>query len=75
MPIGTIFKSRKAVGICSNYQSGDDDLILSRIIRLRGIDGGVNSGYDQKDRCVDSYSRYIYLHGTNREDLLGKESS
>ncbi|MGV1014225.1 MAG: glutamate ligase domain-containing protein, partial [Methyloceanibacter sp.] len=47
-----------------------DDLILTRILTLDGLEDGVNRG----PGC-DSLTRYIYLHGTNHEDLLGRPMS
>ena len=35
---------------------------------LKGHETGINLGGD-----VDSYSRYIYIHGTIHENLIGKE--
>lgn len=69
----TIFKSRVNTGkICDNLnQPTDQDFILTRILRLKGKEPGINSGVDFEGICVDSYERYIYIHGTNREDLLG----
>lgn len=49
---------------------GDADLILSRILWLDGLEPSVNKG-----GSVDSRARYIYLHGTNQEQLLGTPSS
>lgn len=49
---------------------GDADLILSRILWLDGLEPGVNKG-----GTVDSRARYIYLHGTNHEQLLGTPAS
>ena len=37
---------------------------------LEGLEPGVNSGPG-----VDSHARYIYIHGTNQEHLLGKPVS
>ncbi len=74
-PRYTIFKSRKNIGIkCEKLNVPIDldseDLILTRILRLKGEEPGVNSGYTIDGKCVDSYERYIYIHGTNREDLI-----
>ena len=63
------FVSREPVGIWQG-ESGQDDLILTRIFRLEGIEEGLNKGPG-----IDSFDRYIYLHGTNREDLLGQPAS
>jgi UDP-N-acetylmuramate--alanine ligase len=48
----------------------DQDLILTRVLTLDGLEDGVNRGPG-----VDSASRYIYLHGTNAEDRLGTPCS
>ena len=66
MPAGTVFVSRVPTGEPWDGGASDADLILSRILTLEGLEEGVNRG----PGC-DSLERYIYLHGTNREDLLG----
>ena len=43
-------------------EASDDDLILTRILTLDGLEDGVNRG----PGC-DSLERYIYIHGTNQE--------
>ncbi len=65
-PPGRIFKGRRDTGIDWDGGSSDDNLILTRILRLEGLEEGINKGAG-----VDSYERYIYIHGTNREDLVG----
>lgn len=47
-----------------------DDYVLTRIMWLEGLEPGVNSG-----RGIDSHARYIYIHGTNQEHLLGRPAS
>ena len=47
-----------------------EDVITSRIMWLEGMEEGVNKGGN-----VDTYSRYIYIHGTAHEKLIGKEAS
>lgn len=47
-----------------------EDLILSRVLTLEGLEDGVNRGPG-----VDSTARYIYLHGTNAEERLGTPCS
>jgi lipoprotein-anchoring transpeptidase ErfK/SrfK len=65
-PIGTIFKSRQPVG---RWRPGGrvlpDDLITSRLLWLEGLEPHNNN----------TYARYIYLHGTNQEHLLGTPHS
>ncbi|MGJ8677617.1 MAG: L,D-transpeptidase family protein [Akkermansiaceae bacterium] len=63
-PLGTIFQSRKTIGLWDNTPS-DEDMILTRILRLNGLD----------IKNANSMSRYIYIHGTNQEELLGKPRS
>lgn len=46
------------------------DWILTRILRLEGLEPGRNKGDD-----VDSFSRYIYIHGTPDSTSLGKPGS
>ncbi len=45
-------------------------MITTRILRLKGLEKGVNSGGQ-----VDTYDRYVYVHGTNHEERLGKPAS
>ena len=61
-----IFKDRKDTGIDWHPGITDENMILTRIIRLRGIEDNVNRGPG-----IDSYDRYIYIHGTNKEELIG----
>ncbi len=65
-PGGRIFKERIDTGIDWNGTSKEENLILTRILRLEGLEEGINKGPG-----VDSYERCIYIHGTNREDLVG----
>jgi lipoprotein-anchoring transpeptidase ErfK/SrfK len=46
------------------------NLVTTRILWLEGLQPGFNSGAG-----VDSYARFIYIHGTNREDALGSQIS
>jgi L,D-transpeptidase YbiS len=64
-PIRTIFKSRLPEG---NWDPGDlvdDDLVLSRILWLDGVEA----------ENANTYARYIYIHGTNQEELIGQPAS
>jgi len=71
---GTEFSSREPTGRVWSPEElpgePDRDLILTRILTLEGCEDGVNRGPG-----LDSEERYIYLHGTNREDLLGSPVS
>jgi len=46
------------------------DMILTRILRLKGLTPGLNRGDG-----IDSYDRFIYIHGTNQEQMLGRPAS
>ena len=66
-PARRIFKDRIDTGITwSSEMPDDDNLILSRILRLEGLEPGINRGPH-----IDSYERFIYIHGTNKEALIG----
>jgi lipoprotein-anchoring transpeptidase ErfK/SrfK len=71
---GEILKSRIATGeiatILSEPIRADEDLITSRVLWLEGLEIGVNCGGD-----VDSFERYIYIHGTAEEGLIGQPAS
>jgi len=56
--------------IISEEIDTDYDHVTSRILWLDGLELGKNRGND-----VDSRSRYIYIHGTAEEGLLGKPAS
>ncbi len=62
---GTIFKARVPVGLWQPGTGDEDDLILTRILRLEGMD----------EDNANTAERYVYLHGTNQEALLGKPAS
>ena len=72
-PAGMVFKSRKPTGQhFSECVDADTttNLITSRILWLRGLEPGVNQGGD-----VDTYERYVYIHGTNHEARIGEPLS
>jgi phosphoserine phosphatase len=61
----TRFNARVPVGIWNTNDERDTDAILTRILQLDGLD----------PENTNTLSRYIYIHGTNREDLLGQAAS
>ncbi|MCW0219085.1 MAG: L,D-transpeptidase [Prosthecobacter sp.] len=63
--LGTIFKARQPVGLWTPDQVTDDDLILSRILWLEGME----------KRNANTFQRYIYIHGTNDERHIGRPAS
>jgi lipoprotein-anchoring transpeptidase ErfK/SrfK len=67
-PPGTVFRSRKAVGF--TWQGLPAATIVHRIFRLEGLEPGFNRGGG-----VDSFDRYIYIHGFAEEATLGRPQS
>lgn len=74
VPLGGILKSRKYNGelaqIYTDETDVETDYVTTRIMWLKGQEEGINKGGK-----VDSYNRYIYIHGTPEEGLLGKPAS
>ena len=72
--INTIFTSRintkRSATIIDQFEDTDDDYVTSRIIWLDGEEEGFNKGGN-----VDSFRRYIYIHGTHEEGLIGTKAS
>lgn len=72
--INSVFVAREWTGevyteeLAAQYP--DRDWILTRIIRLDGLEPGRNKGGE-----VDSLSRFIYIHGTPDSTRLGKPGS
>ncbi len=71
-PLGRVFKARLATDeICLPADfDGDRDVISSRILWLSGMQAGFNHGGE-----VDSFNRYIYIHGTPDEAHIGQPAS
>jgi lipoprotein-anchoring transpeptidase ErfK/SrfK len=67
-PIGTAFVNREPVG-CT-WQGMPQAAIAHRIFWLEGLDPGWNRGGD-----VDTFDRYIYIHGVGNELTLGRPAS
>jgi len=67
-PVGTVFKGRKPVGFM--WRGLPLAPITTRILWLEGLEPGFNRGGN-----VDSFARYIYIHGTGDEPGLGRPAS
>lgn len=69
-----IFKARKRTHTTARIEfektGTGEDYITSRILWLTGLEEGVNKGAG-----VDSHGRYIYIHGTHAEGLIGQPAS
>tara|TARA_Y100000590_G_scaffold446679_1_gene580724 strand:+ start:1811 stop:2464 length:654 start_codon:yes stop_codon:yes gene_type:complete len=74
LPEGAILKGRIWTGAIANIIKEpidtEFDVVTSRILWLTGLEVGKNKGPG-----VDSKSRYIYIHGTAEEGLIGKPAS
>lgn len=73
-PLGTIFRSREPLlspDAADSANPGDTgaaadlDLVLTRILWLEGLEA----------HNANTRERYIYIHGTNHEGLLGQPAS
>jgi hypothetical protein len=67
-PIGTVFRSREAVGF--TWQGRPEASVVHRILWLEGLEPGFNRGGN-----VDTFNRYIYIHGFSDEETLGRPQS
>jgi len=65
MPIGTAFKDRVPTGEIVAIDAPGRDPVVTRILWLRGTE----------ERNQHAYQRYIYIHGTPQESLLGNPAS
>jgi len=74
MPVNEVYIGRVPHGSLEECQQRGvdlpEDVIMSRILWLEGMEPGRNQG-----GYVDSYQRYIYIHGTNHEDSIGTPAS
>ena len=74
IPLYGILKSRMYTGrqaeIIHEARSVNTDDVTTRILWLSGEDKGVNLGGE-----VDSHERFIYIHGTPEEGLIGQPAS
>ncbi len=63
-PPRTIFRSRRIVG---SWDGGEatEDYVLTRILWLDGME----------EENANTFARYIYIHGTNQEGLIGTPAS
>ena len=69
-----VFIGRQAQGELEQLREAGvalpEDVITARILWLEGLEPGVNKGDG-----VDSYRRYIYIHGTHEENIIGTPAS
>jgi len=74
MPINMVMVGREPKGLLQDCVNQGielpDDVITSRIMWLEGMEPGRNQG-----GYVDTYRRYIYIHGTSEENKIGTPAS
>lgn len=74
MPVNEVFIGRVPHGNLDECKERGvdlpDDVIMSRIMWLEGMEPGRNQG-----GYMDTYQRFIYIHGTNHEDSIGTPAS
>ena len=74
MPVNEVYIGRVPHGNLDECKARGvdlpDDVIMSRIMWLDGMEPGKNKG-----GYVDTYERYIYIHGTNHEEKIGTPTS
>lgn len=74
LSLDEVFVGRQPQGRLSILQQQQaelpEDIITARILRLSGMQPGINSGPE-----IDSYERYIYIHGTPEEDAISTPAS
>lgn len=63
-PLRAIFKSRQPTGEIA-APGGEEDHVLTRILWLGGLE----------PENANTHDRYIYIHGTNQEALIGSAAS
>ena len=74
VPFGGILKGKRFTGEVAKIQyepfSTGRDEITSRVLTIKGLESGINKG-----GAIDSYKRYIYIHGTAEEGFIGLPAS
>jgi len=68
LPAGAVFKARVYQGY--QWNGKPEDTITSRILWLDGLEPGFNHGGN-----IDSFKRYIYIHGTGDQSTLGRPAT
>ncbi|MDA3814148.1 MAG: L,D-transpeptidase [Candidatus Cloacimonetes bacterium] len=73
IPTISIFKAgefTKEIAKINDMKAYEEDLITTRIIKLEGMEKGINKGGE-----IDSYERGIWIHGTPAESKIGTPAS
>jgi len=65
LPPGSVLKDRKPTGEIVGADAPGRDPVVTRILWLRGLE----------ERNRNAYQRFIYIHGTPQESLIGQPAS
>ena len=72
--VNEVFVGRTPQGVLDDLLAANkslpEDIITTRILWLQGLEPGKNKGDG-----IDSYQRYIYIHGTSEEEKIGTPAS
>lgn len=77
-PIGTVFVGRKNIGMLAHEYDPKQEksFVTTRILRLIGLESGINSGIDAKTGLsCDTYQRYVYIHGLSFDQYIKSPST
>jgi len=72
-PLNSVFRDgsfTEEIAVINTERPYEENLITTRVIKLVGLEKGVNKGDD-----VDSYNRGIWIHGTVAECSIGSPAS
>lgn len=78
---GVVFVGRVSTGqhFSEHPENNQKTLITTRILRLQGLEPHLNQGTCDNEFgepvCCDTFKRYVYIHGTNKEHEIGTPAS
>jgi len=78
VPLNGIIHRRQYTGVVFQKPPPEyhrKDYIVTRVLRLKGLEPGLNAGRDRRGRLVDSEQRAIYIHGTTMDWQLGRPNT
>lgn len=64
-PLDMVFQGRQPVGAFGSAFDAESDHVVARVMWLHGLD----------EANANSKERFIYIHGTNHEELIGQPAS
>jgi len=64
-PLDMVFQGRQPVGVFGGGFDAEGDHVVARVMWLHGLDAA----------NANTKGRYIYIHGTNHEELIGQPAS